>query len=151
MRPGLRENDSMKIATVFATMMAAAFLIAGCAADKATKESADAPRIVQVESPQALKNLMAHCDIEVIHALDHEHFIKGHIPGAVNVDYEKMTESMLPADKEKPVVFYCAGGGCPVSRMAANKAIRWGHQHVSVFEGGIKAWQSAGMTVAKGE
>ena len=142
----------MKHAVILPMTVTASFLFAGCAAETTTtKESADAPRISQVESPQALKNLMAHCDVEVIHALDHDHFVKGHVPGAVNVDYEKMTESMLPADKEKPVVFYCAGGGCPVSRMAANKAIRWGHQHVSVFEGGIKAWQSAGMTVKTGE
>ena len=151
MMPGSPENHAMKHVSMLMTTVAAASLLAGCAADTATKESADRPRIAQVESPQALKDLMARGDAEVIHALDHAHFVKGHIPGAVNVDYEKMTESMLPADKDKPVVFYCAGGGCPVSRMAANKAIRWGHQHVSVFEGGIKAWQSAGMTVAKGE
>ncbi|GMU32774.1 MAG: hypothetical protein AMXMBFR20_06460 [Planctomycetia bacterium] len=151
MTPSSLENHAMKHAVVLTMTVAASLLFAGCATETTTKESADAPRITQVESPQALKNLMAHSDVEVIHSLDHEHFVKGHIPGAVNVDYEKMTESMLPADKDKPLVFYCAGGGCPVSRMAADKAIRWGHRNVSVFEGGIKAWQSAGMTVATGE
>ena len=35
--------------------------------------------------------------------------------------------------------------------MAANKAAKRGYKKVSVFEGGSKAWQSAGMAVATGE
>lgn len=106
--------------------------------------------IKKVDSAQALKEKMASSDVVVIHALDAENFKKAHVPGATNVDYEQMTVEMLPADKSRPVIFYCAGPGCPVSKMAARKAASWGYEEVWVFEGGIKEWKAAGMEVASG-
>lgn len=109
-----------------------------------------APPIRKIESAAALKQTMTEPGVTVVHALDVEHFQKGHVPGAVNVDYEKMTVEMLPANKAAPLVFYCAGPGCPVSKMAARKAASWGYEDVWVFEGGIKEWKAAGMDVATG-
>jgi rhodanese-related sulfurtransferase len=82
--------------------------------------------------------------------LNAENYAQGHVPGAVNVDYEKMTPEMLPSDKAQALVFYCAGPMCPVSDMAAKKAAKWGHTNVWVYKGGIKQWRSAGMAVAEG-
>ena len=134
----------------FVAVALLACVLVGCANDQSVSNSAPAAKIEKIGSAEELKTVVDG-DAVVIHALDREHYAKGHVPGAVNVDYEKMTAEMLPADKATPLVFYCAGGGCPVSKMAANKAAKWGYKKVSVFEGGIKAWQSAGMAVATGE
>ncbi|MBI5765074.1 MAG: rhodanese-like domain-containing protein [Planctomycetes bacterium] len=117
-------------------------LLAGCAPRAAN--------VTEIKNAQDMKTKMDAGNIRVIHALDAEHYAKGHIPGAENIDYEKMKPEMLPAQKDQPLIFYCTGGMCPVGRMAANKAASWGYTHVSVYEGGLKNWQSSGMTVATG-
>jgi rhodanese-related sulfurtransferase len=117
-------------------------LVCGCAGQGSA--------VRQIGSAQDLKARMDGGQIVVIHALDRAHYEKGHIPGAVNVDYERMQPEMLPAGKDQALVFYCAGGMCPVGRMAANKAAGWGYSNVWVYEGGIKDWEKSGMTVARG-
>lgn len=125
-------------------------LIVGFAAAGVGCNAADG-KIQQVASANDLKTRMNEPGVLVIHTLDRENFVKGHIPGAIHIEYEKMVEAMLPPDKNKPLVFYCAGPGCPVSRMAARKAVGWGYQHVWVYEGGISDWRQAGMQVASGD
>jgi rhodanese-related sulfurtransferase len=115
--------------------------LAACAADSSVKH---------IKSAQELKTKMDAHEVLVIHALNAENYASGHVPGALNVDYEKMKPEMLPADKNAAIVFYCSGPMCPVSRMAANKAVKWGYVNVWVYEGGMKDWQSSGMAVAKG-
>jgi len=107
-------------------------------------------RVQEIKSASALKTRLDAGNVQLIHALDSANFAKGHIPGAVNVDYEKMKPEMLPAQKDKPLIFYCASPMCPVSKMAANKAVSWGYTQVSVYEGGMSDWKSSGMTVEKG-
>ena len=123
-------------------------LLVGCQQDAGVNQGGAA--IQRVGDAAALKAKMDTGNMLVVHALNAEHYAKGHVPGAVNVDYEKMTPEMLPADKNQALVFYCAGPMCPVSKMAAKKAATWGHTNVWVYKGGIKQWRSAGMTVAKG-
>ncbi len=140
----LFENIRMKHA--IAALLIALFSIpAGCA------DAGRSPHVETIKSADDLRDKIGVGDVLVIHALDREHFAKGHIPGAINVDYEIMTPAMLPPDRTRPLVFYCAGGGCPVSRMAARKAVEWGYKDVSVFEAGIKGWQAAGHLIATGD
>lgn len=108
-------------------------------------------RVQEIKSAQALKTRMDAGHVTLIHALDSENYAKGHIPGAVNIDYEKMTPQMLPAKKDEPIIFYCASSFCPVSRMAANKAANWGYTQVYAYEGGMSDWRSAGMPIDKGK
>lgn len=89
-------------------------------------------------------------NLKVVHALDAENYAEGHVPGAINIDYEKMLPDMLPKDKSRPMVFYCTGGMCPVGKMAADKAASWGYTRVWVYKGGLQDWKSAGMKLAKG-
>jgi rhodanese-related sulfurtransferase len=69
----------------------------------------------------------------------------GVIPGAVlltDSDSFKVTE--LPADKAKPLVFYCANTECGASHHAAEKAITAGYTNVKVLPAGIAGWVQAG-------
>jgi rhodanese-related sulfurtransferase len=115
----------------------------GCAA----KDS----RVQEIKTAQDLKTRMDAGNVEVVHALDAENYAKGHIPGAVNIEYEKMTPEQLPSQKDKPLIFYCASPMCPVSKMAANKAVNWGYTQVSIYEGGMSGWKNAGMPIDKGK
>lgn len=131
-----------KLTRILGLGLVVAIALTGCAAH-------NGPPIAEVKSAAALQELMT-AGVMVVHALDAEHYAKGHVPGAVNIDYEKMTPEMLPAKKDRSIVFYCAGGMCPVGRMAASKARSWGYTNVSVYEGGIKDWRAAGMKVESG-
>lgn len=50
----------------------------------------------------------------------------------------------LPADKTKPLVFYCANTMCMASHTAAERALKAGHPDVSVMVDGIYGWKKAG-------
>ena len=69
----------------------------------------------------------------------------GVVPGAVLLtDSESFAVSELPADKGKPLVFYCANTECSASHEAAEKALTAGYQHVEVMPEGIAGWVKAG-------
>ncbi len=73
----------------------------------------------------------------------------GVIPGAVLLsDSEDFKPSELPADKAKPLVFYCANTSCDASHHAAEKAITAGYQNVKVLPAGISGWVKAGKKVS---
>jgi rhodanese-related sulfurtransferase len=76
---------------------------------------------------------------------------RGVIPGAIRLsDYETFSASELPADKARPLVFYCANEQCGASHTAAAKALATGHTNVKVLPAGIKGWVDAGMLVEPG-
>lgn len=69
----------------------------------------------------------------------------GVIPGAVLLtDYDAYAASELPADKARPLVFYCANDACTASHDAAAKARLAGHTQVKVLPAGIGGWVAAG-------
>ncbi len=70
---------------------------------------------------------------------------EGVLPGAILLsDYETFQLSELPADKARPLVFYCANEDCSASHHAAARAITAGYQHVEVMSDGIAGWIKAG-------
>src|SRR5690606_15008326 len=72
----------------------------------------------------------------------------GVIPGAVLLtDYETFLPSELPADKSRPLVFYCANTHCGASHEAADKARIAGYTDVKVLPDGIAGWVQAGKQV----
>lgn len=107
-------------------------------------------QVGRIDSAAQLKAKMDAGNLLVIHALNAEHFAKGHIPGAKNIDIQDMTASKLPADKSQPMVFYCGSVHCPVGHDAASKAASWGYNHVWYYAGGIADWRASGMEVATG-
>ena len=69
----------------------------------------------------------------------------GIIPGAVLLtDSDSFKVAELPADKAKPLVFYCANTACGASHHAAEKAITAGYTNVKVLPAGIAGWVAAG-------
>ncbi|MGE0547210.1 MAG: rhodanese-like domain-containing protein [Kofleriaceae bacterium] len=72
----------------------------------------------------------------------------GVIPGAVLLtDSEAYDVKELPADKSKPLVFYCANTSCGASHDAAGRAIASGYKNVKVLPDGIAGWVKAGKKV----
>jgi rhodanese-related sulfurtransferase len=77
-------------------------------------------------------------------------FEKGHIPGAKNVQMSQFDpeNKQLAAARALPVVLVCKAG--QASGDAAKRLRKAGFEHVYVLDGGIGAWQQAGLPLAKG-
>ena len=77
-------------------------------------------------------------------------FEKGHIPGAKNVQMSQFDpeNKHLTAARALPVVLVCKAG--QTSGDAAKRLRKAGFEHVYVLDGGIGAWQQAGLPLAKG-
>ena len=86
-------------------------------------------------------------------------FAEKTIKGAKNVPYKEKSEkaidydaskdsfdlSKLPADKAKPIVFFCNGPECWKSYKAATTAKNAGYSKVYLMRGGFPEWSSKGL------
>ena len=77
-------------------------------------------------------------------------YANGHIEGAKNVDFleEKTFESNLAKlDKDQPVLVHCAAGGRSTKSLKVFEKL--GFKNITHMDGGLNAWQSAGLPVKK--
>ncbi len=84
-----------------------------------------------------------------------EHYREGHLPGALSLPWAEI-EERLPAflaqiPRDRPLILYCSGYGCPDSFDLAVRLLGEGYPSVKVFEGGFPAWQDAGLPVVRGD
>ena len=77
-------------------------------------------------------------------------FEKGHIPGSKNVQMSQFDPEakQLATARALPVVLVCKAG--QVAGGAAKRLRKAGFEKVFVLDGGIGAWQQAGLPLAKG-
>ena len=78
-------------------------------------------------------------------------FAKSHIPGAVNLPLNKISDGAETLPKDKPVVVYesglSAGDVCAASRAAAGLLASRGFKDVKVYHDGFAGWQKSGAAV----
>ena len=89
--------------------------------------------------------------VTIIDVRDATTYVRGHIPGAVNLNLlVDLTRENLAktVNKDDEVVFHCWGKPCIYSAMACAKAALWGYTRIHYFDGGIPAWKAAGFDIA---
>jgi rhodanese-related sulfurtransferase len=83
-----------------------------------------------------------------------EEYAAGHIPGAISMPFDDVFKKPDLAknldDKGKPIVTYCDGGDCELSKDLAFSLIDNGHKKVVFFKDGLPGWKSAGNPVSTG-
>jgi rhodanese-related sulfurtransferase len=101
-------------------------------------------------SPAQLTALVNRDDAVVVDLSASGDFEKGHIAGSRNVQPSALApdHKLLAAAKERPVVLVCRSG--QASADAAAKLKKAGVAHVHWLDGGIAAWQQAGLPLVKG-
>ncbi len=83
-----------------------------------------------------------------------EEFAEEHIAGATNLPFDDvfkkpaLAKSLDP--RGRPIVVYCGGGDCELSRNLAFTLLDAGYHRVVVFTGGLPAWKTAGEPVRTG-
>lgn len=103
------------------------------------------------ESPQYRQS-----GILLIDARNDDHYLKGHIPGSIQLDYYR-PEAHLPlviplAQLAEQVFVYCTGGTCEDSELAAMLLRDAGipSAKIYVYLGGFAEWSGAGLPVEAG-
>jgi rhodanese-related sulfurtransferase len=81
------------------------------------------------------------CDVNALEA--RAHF--GVLPGALELSHPSRFDlGELPADRDTPLVFYCATPSCGASLQSGTRAILAGYSRVYALRGGMVAWLEAG-------
>ena len=89
------------------------------------------------------KKLNATPDAVVLDVRTPEEFVKGHLPNALNIDWNSASfdADIATLDKSKPVFVYCLSG--PRSTAAAQKMRADGFKTVIELQGGMMKWRAA--------
>lgn len=78
----------------------------------------------------------------VIDARDAAQFAKGHIPGAVNMDWRQVLAKRNTIPKNKPVLIYCNTGSLSAQAGFALRVA--GLDNVRILQGGMEEWKAKG-------
>ncbi len=86
----------------------------------------------------------------LIDARSAEMFVRGHVPGAINIPHGKIIGSRISAYAPTTLfVTYCAGPHCNGAARAALRLARLGYP-VKLMAGGITGWLDEGFTLKAG-
>ncbi|HXV76255.1 MAG TPA: rhodanese-like domain-containing protein [Candidatus Polarisedimenticolaceae bacterium] len=118
------------------------------------------PEIPAIGRPVAIETEAVELYVEagaalILDAREADEYHAGHIPGAVNLPYERVITD--PAALEtletdgRPIIAYCGGGECEVSLSLANELIALGFERVAVYTGGFPEWEAFELPVARGD
>lgn len=78
----------------------------------------------------------------VIDARDAGQFAKGHIPGAINMDWRQVLAQRDRIPKDKPVLIYCNTGSLSAQAGFALRVAGW--DNVRILQGGMEEWKAKG-------
>lgn len=89
-------------------------------------------------------------DFVVVDCRSPESFAKGHVPGAINLPYRRMTrETVRDLPAGKTVVAYCTSVSCNASTKGALRLSQLGIP-VKEMLGGLRGWEAEGYPVETG-
>ncbi|OGB17018.1 MAG: sulfurtransferase [Burkholderiales bacterium RIFCSPLOWO2_12_67_14] len=78
----------------------------------------------------------------VIDARDAGQFAKGHIPGAINMDWRQVLAQRDTIPKDKPVLIYCNSGSLSAQAGFALRVAGW--DNLRILQGGMEEWKAKG-------
>jgi rhodanese-related sulfurtransferase len=78
----------------------------------------------------------------VIDARDPGQFAKGHIPGAINMDWRQVLAKRHTIPKDKPVLIYCNTGSLSAQAGFALRVAGW--DNLRILQGGMEEWKAKG-------
>lgn len=136
----------MKKVMWYGVAAAMLLVLGGCAGKKAMEK----PRAEEAQtsayqkiSPEELKQLFKEgTEFTLVDVRQPEEYEEGHIPSAINVVNEEISNSMPEAlpDKDAVIVVYCRSGRR--SKEAADKMVKLGYKDIRDM-GGILDWDDA--------
>lgn len=121
-----------------------------------------APKLPLLIEPEQLQPHLTDPGVLIVDLCDSTHYVTGHIPGAVHLDYAALVHAKPPAmgllpdeahlstvlsriglTPDRHVVAYDAEGNGRASRLLWTLTVL-GHERLSLLNGGLQAWDVAG-------
>lgn len=96
-------------------------------------------------SPTQAVQMMNHQHAVLVDIRDAASFQAGHIPQARNLPAAEFEKKISSLPKNKPVILVCEQGRSAVA--AAAQLRKLGVAEVTILEGGLRAWSTAGLPV----
>jgi len=81
-------------------------------------------------------------NVFVVDARDAAQFAKGHIPGAVNIEWRQAVARRSELPKNRMVVVYCNSGSLSAQAVFALRLL--GYDNVKVLQDGYEGWKAKG-------
>lgn len=78
----------------------------------------------------------------LIDVRDAAQFAKGHIPGAINMDWRQVLAKRNSIPKNKPVLIYCNTGSLSAQAGFALRVAGW--DNLRILQGGMEEWKAKG-------
>jgi len=113
----------------------------------------DRDEAIEIKLPTVKKFFDAGAAV-LVDAREAPEYAGGHIPGALSLPFDDVVANpgLLGAVKGagRPIIIYCGGGDCELSKNLAANMLAEGIRKVLVFTGGFQEWRDAGYPVARG-
>ncbi|WP_461097407.1 rhodanese-like domain-containing protein [Spirosoma luteolum] len=102
-----------------------------------------------LDARQAAAWLKANPKAVVLDVRTPEEFRQGHLPNAVNVNYQAtdFEQQLARLDKTRPYLVHCAVGGRSTRSLPVLEKL--GFSRVYHLDGGLQRWQQAGLPVVQ--
>ena len=119
----------------------------------------DLPAVPDLDQPIEVKlpNVKKFFDAGAaafVDARETSEYVEGHIRGAASVPFDDAVAkpALLDAYKHlgRPIIVYCSGGDCELSKDLAKNMLAEGIRKVLVFTDGFPAWKAVGYPVETG-
>lgn len=109
----------------------------------------EAPKQIDISAAQALLAEQP-AGFVIVDVRTPDEYMQGHLQGARNLDYTSPTflEEAKALPKDMPIMLYCRGG--TRSAGAASLLQKEGFTSLMNMQGGLEAWQRAGLPVETG-
>ncbi|HMO51057.1 MAG TPA: rhodanese-like domain-containing protein [Kiritimatiellia bacterium] len=107
-------------------------------------------QVMTVAEAEAAVQSFSHIVLDARREAD---YLAGHLPGAMSLPandvdaHFAMISSLL--DPAMPIMVYCSGQDCDESLLVGRMVIDAGYTNVTLFVGGFRAWQEAGLPVQR--
>ena len=102
---------------------------------------------VEEVSAEALAARIARGEVVLVDVRTPEEFAEGHLAGAVNLPLDRFDPAALPRQSGRETILYCRSDRR--SGIAAEAVAEALGQPVRHLDGGIVAWQAAGLPVTR--
>lgn len=107
-------------------------------------------RTVTLQEAREIVSAFSHIVLDARKNADYE---AGHLPGAMSLplldfdaQFPAISGLLMP---DQPVMVYCSGYECDESLKLGEILVQSGYTNITLFAGGMSAWQEAGLEVER--
>jgi rhodanese-related sulfurtransferase len=116
-----------------------------------SQEAQDGPITVNTDQ---VRQLMAGGRAVVIDARKEDEYEIGHIPGAINLPFERIStlaKRINSLSHDKWLICYCDGPPCDLGELLASELWSAGYSIVAIYQEGLDAWKKSNNVEQGGE